>query len=1208
MLMKKNILLYMAAVAGLVLAGCNKTEVPEGDPLAMTVKASIGDQTKVAYDGVSTTFQTGDQLAVWAWTGESDVLPQTFVVDGIVNTLDESGKWVPASQMLWKNVKDEHYFMAVHPVPASAIANLSAVPYAVDNTNYEASDLLLATNLEGLTASSKTVDLTFTHAMAKLQVNLKFRNQFGPDGPAPESVTAALEAKASAKVNYLTKVATPTGTVAPVAMALAATAEGYDMSFSGIQIPQAATKIVVTVGETTFSYTHPEALPLVPGKVTTLGFNVGQNVILLESVSVDPWVFDEPITGGEAELEADVDLSELTADYVARGRVVFKGELIAPVKISVADGATVTLDGVTIEGVNDEKYKWAGITCLGDATIILKEGSTNLVRGFHEDAPGIYIAEGKTLIIKGDGSLTASPVYYKDTWTPYYYYGNGAAIGGGKNAPCGNIEIQGGNITAIGGYSSAGIGGGNGNSNCGTITISGGTVVTTGGGLAAGIGCGLASDCGTITISGGSVEATGGSGSAPAIGSAVGESNCSGIIISGGVVTATGGDISPGIGSAHSPSVCGDITISGGTVTATGYDYSPGIGASGHGSDGGTCGAITITDGVTLVTATKGEYAPNSIGAGANATCGTVTIGDMVTGSIPTSPYMYPIDLSKVEADVIAGNGARIFETLAGNYKVSIDDGATVILDNASISYSGNGADWAGLTLIGDGTIQLADGTTNNAIGGLDSQGYSNWPGIFVPEGKTLTINGNTGVLNAARGGDDVDHGSPAGIGAAWKYNCGNIVINGGVINATGGAKSAGIGGAFTRTCGDITINGGTITAIGHAWGSGIGLGAPVAKSATSISGCNITITGGTVTATGGVGGSEKEPGGAGIGTGYARNTESGQNTITLGIICISGGTVKATGGVGAAAIGTGGTYGNGINNSGNITITDGVTKVTATKGSGATNSIGKGGGNGTCGTVTVGGAVGEITDSPYIYPEPPKDISKATARDVGKVIGANGIIYNNAEAAASASTTAVAIIAYVGAAGSVDASSATYKGLAIALSDASKSALKWADGEDYLENCLSGSGQTNVIATAIGYKNGITCTNTLIDDIRDEHTHAAATAAVNNNNTAAAFGTSGWFLPSVGQWNLIVQGLATKKAGSAVTTDLAEEVVNDTYKAVNLNSVITSAGGTGLVDGSYWSSTEYDISKAWIISFGQGYAEWMTKPGTQRVRSVLAF
>jgi uncharacterized protein (TIGR02145 family) len=42
---------------------------------------------------------------------------------------------------------------------------------------------------------------------------------------------------------------------------------------------------------------------------------------------------------------------------------------------------------------------------------------------------------------------------------------------------------------------------------------------------------------------------------------------------------------------------------------------------------GKTCGDITITAGVTSVTATKGSSAPNSIGAGYGSFCGTVTIG-----------------------------------------------------------------------------------------------------------------------------------------------------------------------------------------------------------------------------------------------------------------------------------------------------------------------------------------------------------------------------------------------------------------------------------------------------------------------------------------------------------------------------------------------------------------------------------------------------
>ena len=131
-----------------------------------------------------------------------------------------------------------------------------------------------------------------------------------------------------------------------------------------------------------------------------------------------------------------------------------------PYKIVIADGAEVTLTGVTIEGINapGNAYRHAGITCEGDATIILADNSANTVKGFNNDYPGIYVPEGKTLKIKGGsegtGSLTASP--YDGGGTPNSY---GAGIGGAFSDNCGNIVIEGGVITATGGYCAAGIGG-----------------------------------------------------------------------------------------------------------------------------------------------------------------------------------------------------------------------------------------------------------------------------------------------------------------------------------------------------------------------------------------------------------------------------------------------------------------------------------------------------------------------------------------------------------------------------------------------------------------------------------------------------------------------------------------------------------------------------------------------------------------------------
>ena len=382
-----------------------------------------------------------------------------------------------------------------------------------------------------------------------------------------------------------------------------------------------------------------------------------------------------------------IDLSQITAAYTAHNGEVLTGTLDVdnyPVKISIADGATVTLNGLTINGthVNDDAHKHAGITCEGDATIILADGSVNTVRGFHNDYPGIIVAVGKTLTIKGGtlgtGSLNASS------------NSDGAGIGAGgyinNDIHCGNIEILSGNITAIGGNFGAGIGGGH-KCTCGNITISGGIIIATGGNFATGIGAGADGKCGTISISNGTIKATGGdyaagigggksttatcgnitinggtiTATSSKFGAGIGggmDGNCGNIIISGGTITAkASGDISAGYGAGiggGDEGTCGNITISGGTITATGSNWGAGIG-SGCGSvsdsNKGKCGNIIITTSVTKIEVTKGEKAQHSIGKGGKGDCGTVTIGCTLnsdgapiggsTGYISDSPYTY---------------------------------------------------------------------------------------------------------------------------------------------------------------------------------------------------------------------------------------------------------------------------------------------------------------------------------------------------------------------------------------------------------------------------------------------------------------------------------------------------------------------------------------------------------------------------------------
>jgi hypothetical protein len=172
--------------------------------------------------------------------------------------------------------------------------------------------------------------------------------------------------------------------------------------------------------------------------------------------------------------------------------------------------------------------------------------------------------------------------------------------------------------------------------------------------------------------------------------------------------------------------------------------------------------------------------------------------------------------------------------------------------------------------------------------------------GIFCSGNATINLAGTNTVTNT-------DISSPA-IQAGGSGTTLTIQGSGSMI-VTGGDGGAGIGSGFQQSCGDIVIKSGAITANGGDSGAGIGSGA-----------------------------------GAG----------SGVNQTTCGNITISGGTVTATGGHAAAGIGCGISA-----RCGDITITNGVNSVTATKGKAASYSIGKGDSTySICGTITIGGTV----------------------------------------------------------------------------------------------------------------------------------------------------------------------------------------------------------------------------------------------------------
>ena len=134
--------------------------------------------------------------------------------------------------------------------------------------------------------------------------------------------------------------------------------------------------------------------------------------------------------------------------------------------------------------------------------------------------------------------------------------------------------------------------------------------------------------------------------------------------------------------------------------------------------------------------------------------------------------------------------------TLSGSRKITVADGAEIVLKDANITSLSNSAEYAGITPLGDAAIFLEG--TNTVKGGNE-----NYPGIYAPVNHTLTIGGD-GSLDAS------SNGWACGIGGGLRLGAGNIVINGGTITAEGGQVSAGIGGGGNGQgagCGDIFIS-----------------------------------------------------------------------------------------------------------------------------------------------------------------------------------------------------------------------------------------------------------------------------------------------------------------------------------------------------------------------------------------------------------------
>lgn len=509
---RKKVFTAICLMTGLLLAGCSKDEMTDGNTLpegqypleiasvAVSVESSErpwsdnAPQTRVVEnttDGNSSAWEVGDKIKVQIGDGT----PGTYTYqDGSLAVAEGD---TPA---YWTSKAEGQTIKAWYTSSGNETVDLS------DQTN----GLAYVVTAQTTANFNQPVSLTFSHALAKVRMELT-------------GEIASLVNNVSIK-SYTTCTLTQ-----------GALANGENEG--EIRMHKVSDKIF-------------EANVYAEHQITRFRMDNGEWNTLTAAVTPEAEKKHKigiNVTGGQK-----IDLSKQGDVYTTSDKyiIIDGGGSVLTKKIVINEGASVMLKNVKLKDSSDN------IKVEGDATLLLS--GTNEVT--NSSCP--LIVSSGTLTINGTNEDQLKLISAGGPGKRCLSLLSGA-----------NLIINGGHITADGSNTDhAGIG--SCVSDGGFITINGGKVDAKGGNASAGIGTNQNNRCGDITITGGEITATGGNGWGGAgIGSAAG-GHCGNITISGKntKVTATAGNPVNGsddIGAGSIGGTCGTVTIIDATVIAT---------------------------------------------------------------------------------------------------------------------------------------------------------------------------------------------------------------------------------------------------------------------------------------------------------------------------------------------------------------------------------------------------------------------------------------------------------------------------------------------------------------------------------------------------------------------------------------------------------------------------------------------------------------
>ena len=306
MRLTQNPIFAMVALTALILASCEKNidSDKENFPAdgVVRIDASVSDlmtKADLPYSGY-----TGSDLGLFIDYGDGD-----YYSKDNVRWVNNSGTWTPESQVLWKNAQSPVGIFAYAP-HISGADDYTSIVFSIPSNQANgtsSADFLWNSMPDFVPANdlvNQKLNITFSHVLVKLKVNLIFGNEFGDSHSVKDVILNGTSSKIKCDLANRTISDLDQSSSNDISMCNTADDVYEAILFPGKGQKSGARMLTVVMSDNkAYNVTLDSNLELYPGYAYSMNVKVGKDKLEAGSVKVFEWQQDKELDDEDGYIE-----------------------------------------------------------------------------------------------------------------------------------------------------------------------------------------------------------------------------------------------------------------------------------------------------------------------------------------------------------------------------------------------------------------------------------------------------------------------------------------------------------------------------------------------------------------------------------------------------------------------------------------------------------------------------------------------------------------------------------------------------------------------------------------------------------------------------------------------------------------------------------------------------------------------------------------